>query len=58
MDEITISIDEYRMLLTAFNEADMLRNLFQKHLEANEAIYSDELKTICTMLGIEAIKDA
>lgn len=55
---VTIPITEYRMLITALNEADMLRNLFQKHLESNESIYSAEIKTICGLLRIEAKQDA
>lgn len=58
MNEITISIAEYQMLQKAFIEADMLRNLFQKRIGKNETIFSDELKTICEMLGIEAKQDA
>ena len=58
MNEITISIAEYQMLQKAFIEAEMLRNVFQKHIGRSETIFSDELITICTMLGIEAKQDA
>ena len=58
MNEITISLAEYQMLQKAFIEAEMLRNVFKKHIGVNETIFSDEVQTICTMLGIEAKQDA
>lgn len=58
MNEITISVAEYQMLTKAFIEAEMLRNVFKKHIGANSTIFSDEMETICMMLGIEAKQDA
>lgn len=55
MNEITISIDEYRRLLASFNDAYILRNLFEEKLKSKESIFSDEVKTVCTMLGIEVV---
>lgn len=58
MNEITISIEEYRMLISALHENDMLCSLLKKHLESNEAIFTDEVKTICAMLRLEVKQDA
>ena len=58
MNEITIPYEDYLVMCRAMVEVGMLRNLFQKHLESNEAIFTDELKTICAMLRIEVKQDA
>lgn len=58
MGKITISVDEYRMLNNALDEANMMRNLLQKKLESGESIFSDEVKFLCTMFRIGAEKDA
>lgn len=58
MNEITIPIEEYRMLIAEKYQAFTLREFLRGKLECGTPIYTDEINAICKLLGIEAIKNA
>lgn len=58
MNEITITMQEYKDLIKAQVEYDQLRNLLQHHLEQGCGIYSDNLDTLCRLYRIEVKQDA
>ena len=58
MNEITIPYEDYLVMCRAMVEVGMLRKMLEQKLAEGGSIFSDEVRTICTMLGIEAKQDA
>lgn len=54
MNEITISQDGYESLLRDEFFADAMKSLLRNKRKTGHGLYSDEIKTICDLFGIEA----
>ena len=54
MNEITVVREVYQGLLKDRYFAEAMRSLLKSKLKSGNSIYADEIKTICSLLGIEA----
>lgn len=53
MNEVTISVEEYKQLIAAKCFADQFVNLLKARANGTGSIYSSEVETLCLQMGIE-----